>query len=44
MGVIGSFRELEVDRFAREGAREILLLSKRLPTEEKHVLTDQIRR
>src|ERR1041385_2412523 len=44
MGVIGSFRELEGYQFARAGAREVFLLSKGFPGEERYSLTDQIRR
>ena len=44
MGAIGSFRELEVYRFAREGAKEVFELSKGFPGTEKYALTDQIRR
>lgn len=44
MGLIGSFRELEVYQFARSGAKEIFLLSKSFPQDERYSLTDQIRR
>lgn len=44
MGAIGSFRELEVYTFARAGAKEVFLLTRRFPSDEKYSLTDQIRR
>ena len=42
--VISSFRELRVYQAAEEGARQLFLLTKRLPIEEKYSLTSQIRR
>ena len=44
MGYVKSFKDLEVYRFARELAKEIFILSKTFPLEEKYSLTDQIRR
>jgi four helix bundle protein len=44
MGYVKSFKELEVYRLARELAKEIFILSKTFPLEEKFSLTDQIRR
>jgi four helix bundle protein len=44
MGYVKSFKELEVYRLARELAKEIFILSKTFPFEEKFSLTDQIRR
>ena len=44
MGYVKSFKELEVYRLARELAKEIFILSKKFPLEEKYSLTDQIRR
>ena len=38
------FRDLEVYKRQRELAREVFLLSKSFPSEEKFALTDQIRR
>ena len=43
-GVVRSFRELRVYQAARDAARELFLLTKRFPVEEKYSLTDQIRR
>ncbi len=44
MAVAKSFRELNVYVLAREGAREVFLLTKTFPKEERYSLTDQIRR
>lgn len=44
MGVIRSFRDLEVYKLARRRAYLIFLLTKRFPGEERYSLTDQIRR
>ena len=41
---VKSFRDLEVYKLAREVAKEIFILSKGFPVEEKYSLTDQIRR
>lgn len=43
MGKIVSFRDLEAYRMARQGAKEIFLLSQRFPTHERYSLTDQVR-
>jgi four helix bundle protein len=44
MEYVKSFRELEVYRLSREISRDIFLLSKNFPNEERYSLTDQIRR
>ena len=44
MVYVKSYRDLEVYKLAREVSREIYLLSKTFPVEEKYSLTDQIRR
>ena len=44
MEYVKSFRELEVYKLAREVAKEIFVISKEFPKEEKYSLTDQIRR
>jgi four helix bundle protein len=44
MGYVKSFRELEVYKLAREVSKEIFIISKEFPKEEKYSLTDQIRR
>ena len=44
MGYVKSFRELEVYKLAREVSKEIFILSKEFPKEERYSLTDQIRR
>jgi len=44
MAVAGSFRELNTYKKAREGARQIFLLTREFPKEELYSLTDQIRR
>jgi four helix bundle protein len=41
---VKSFRDLEVYKLAREVSKEIYLLSKAFPSEERYSLTDQIRR
>ena len=44
MVYVKSFRDLEVYRLAREVSKEIFIISKRFPAEEKYSLTDQVRR
>ncbi|MCX6253723.1 MAG: four helix bundle protein [Bacteroidia bacterium] len=44
MSYVKSFKELEVYKLARELAKEIFILSRTFPMEEKYSLTDQIRR
>src|SRR5437762_5360135 len=44
MGVVKSFRELNVYRLSRDGTLRIFQLSKKFPAEERYSLTDQIRR
>ena len=44
MSYVKSFRELEVYKLAREVSKEIFILSKEFPIEERYSLTDQIRR
>src|SRR6266542_6834882 len=44
MAEIRSFRDLGVYKLAREQARNIFVLSKSFPPEERFSLTDQIRR
>lgn len=44
MGYVKSFRELEVYKLAREVSKDIFILSKDFPKEERYSLTDQIRR
>jgi four helix bundle protein len=44
MGIIRSFRDLNVYGLAREQARKIFDVSKRFPREETYSLTDQMRR
>jgi len=44
MGVIQSFRDLEVYRLALEEARKIFLVTKRFPKDEVYSLSSQIRR
>jgi len=41
---IASFRDLEVYKLSREVSKEVFVLSKSFPGEEKYSLTDQIRR
>jgi four helix bundle protein len=44
MGAARSFRDLRVYQLARTSAQEVFEVSKRFPREERHALTDQIRR
>jgi four helix bundle protein len=44
MAYVKSFKDLEVYKLAREVSKEIFILSKEFPKEEKFSLTDQIRR
>lgn len=44
MAYVKSFRDLEVYRLAREVSKEIYILSKGFPQEERYSLTDQVRR
>jgi four helix bundle protein len=44
MVYVKSFRDLEVYKLTREVSKEIYILSKAFPVEEKYSLTDQIRR
>jgi four helix bundle protein len=44
MSYVKSYRDLEVYKFARELSKEIFILTKEFPKEEKFSLTDQIRR
>ena len=44
MGYVKSFRDLEVYKLAREVSKEIFIISKEFPKEERYSLTDQIRR
>jgi four helix bundle protein len=44
MVYVKSFRDLEVYKLSREVSREIYIISKRFPSEEKYSLIDQIRR
>ena len=44
MDYVKSFRDLEVYRLSREVSKEIYILSKKFPREERFSLTDQIRR
>ncbi len=44
MVYVKSFRDLEVYKLAREVSKEIYLITKAFPSEEKFSLTDQIRR
>jgi four helix bundle protein len=44
MAQIKSFRDLDVYKLAREQARQIFVLSRNFPMEERFSLTDQIRR
>ena len=39
-----SFKDLEVYQLSREVARELFLLTREFPSEERYLLTDQIRR
>lgn len=44
MEYVKSFKELEVYKMSRELSRDIFILSKSFPVEERYSLTDQIRR
>jgi len=44
MVYVKSYRDLEVYKLSREVSKEIFVLSKSFPKEEKYSLTDQIRR
>jgi four helix bundle protein len=44
MAMIRSFRDLQVYQKARIAAREVFLLTRKFPAEERFALTDQIRR
>ena len=44
MVYVKSFRDLEVYKLSREVSKEIFIISRKFPTEEKFSLTDQIRR
>ncbi len=44
MVYVKSFRDLEVYKLAREVSKEIYIITKGFPSEEKFSLTDQIRR
>lgn len=44
MTYVKSFRDLDVYKLSREVSKEIFLLSKKFPVEEKYSLTDQVRR
>jgi four helix bundle protein len=44
MTYVKSYRDLEVYKLAREVSKEIYILSKGFPSEERFSLTDQIRR
>lgn len=44
MNAARTFRDLRVYQLARSAANKVFEISKRLPSEERHVLTDQIRR
>jgi len=44
MDYVKSYRNLEVYKVARDVSKEIYLVSKNFPSEEKYSLTDQIRR
>lgn len=44
MSYVKSFKELEVYKLARELAKEIFMLTRTFPPEEKYSLTDQISR
>ncbi|HBH84058.1 MAG: four helix bundle protein [Bacteroidetes bacterium GWA2_40_15] len=44
MVYVRSFRDLEVYKLAREVSKEIYILSKAFPADERFSLTDQIRR
>ena len=44
MGYVNSFRDLEVYKLSREVSRDIFILTKEFPSEERYSLTDQVRR
>ena len=44
MVYVKSFRDLEVYRLSREVSKQIFVISKGFPSEEKFSLTDQVRR
>ena len=44
MSYVKSFKDLEVYKFSREISREIYILTKSFPVEERYSLSDQIRR
>jgi four helix bundle protein len=44
MNYVKSYRELEVYKLTREVSKEIFVLTKGFPVEERYSLTDQIRR
>ena len=44
MVYVKSFRDLEVYKLAREVSKEIYMITKGFPVEERYSLTDQIRR
>jgi four helix bundle protein len=44
MEYVKSFRDLEVYKLSRKISKEVYMLSKEFPTEEKYSITDQIRR
>jgi four helix bundle protein len=44
MEYVKSFRDLEVYKLSREVTREIYIMTKGFPTDERYSLTDQIRR
>jgi len=44
MVYVKSFRDLEVYKLSREVSKEVFVISKSFPREEKYSLTDQIRR
>jgi four helix bundle protein len=44
MNYANSFKDLEVYKLSREMAKDIFLITKNFPKEEKYSLTDQIRR
>src|SRR5262245_55556843 len=44
MAIIASFRDLDVYRIAREQSKNIFVMTKLFPKEERYSLTDQIRR
>src|SRR5262245_42505458 len=44
MAIIASFRDLDVYRIAREQSKNIFVMTKLFPKEERYSLTDQMRR